>query len=71
MEAVKEHLLRFFREYLDDFLVILGILLLSSAGFLLNISAGLGILGAGFIVYGVLVGKAGSAIDSKKRDKQG
>ena len=69
MEVVKAHLLSFFSKYLDDFLVITGILLLSLGGFLLHVVAGLGVLGAGCIVYGVLVGKAGAAIDSKKRNK--
>jgi hypothetical protein len=71
MEPVKQQLVRFFSEYLDDLLVITGILLLSAGGFLLNISAGFFILGAGCIVCGVLVGKAGAALDRKKRNRQG
>ena len=70
MEAVKEQLLRFFSNYLDDLLVISGILLLSIGGFLLHPTAGFGIIGTGFIAYGVLVGKAGAVIDNKKRNKQ-
>jgi len=71
MEAVKERFLRFFSKYLDDLLVISGILLLSLAGFLLHAAVGFGILGTGCIAYGVLVGKAGDAVDRTKRDKQG
>lgn len=68
---MREQVLRFFRDYLDDFLVITGILLLSTGGFLLHVVAGFFILGAGCIAYGVLVGKAGAAIDRKKRNRQG
>jgi hypothetical protein len=71
MEPVKQQLVRFFTGYLDDFLVILGILLLSTGGFLIHIAAGFFILGTGCIVYGVLVGKAGAAVDRKKRNRQG
>jgi hypothetical protein len=71
MEPVKQQVVRFFSEYLDDMLVITGILLLSSGGFLLHIAAGFFILGAGCIAYGVLVGKAGEAIDRKKRNRKG
>jgi multisubunit Na+/H+ antiporter MnhC subunit len=71
MEVMKTRILQFLNNYLDDLAVIIGILLLSAGGFMIHVSMGLGVLGTGFIVFGVLAGKAGAAIDSKKRNKQG
>lgn len=68
---MKTRILQFLDNYLDDLTVIIGILLLSAGGFVIHVSIGLSVLGIGFIVFGVLAGKAGAAIDSKKRHKQG
>lgn len=56
-------------KYVDDMLVIAGIFLISAAGFVLHLAAGLGILGIGSIAFGILIARGGGIVARKKRSK--
>jgi hypothetical protein len=55
--------------YLDDLFYMAGLGCFAACGFILHTAAGLGVLGAGLITYGVLIAKGGIAYGPKKRAK--
>lgn len=55
MSKIKE----FMALYLDDLLILAGVGCISGGGFVLHVAAGLGLLGAGLIGFGILVARGG------------
>lgn len=59
--------IKFIARNLDDLCLLAGIGCLAAGGFILHTVAGLGVLGAGFIAFGIIVAKGGWANAVKKR----
>jgi hypothetical protein len=60
MELMRQKIQKFIAAYLDDILILTGIGCVSGGGFTVHIAAGLGLLGAGLIWFGILVAKGGA-----------